>query len=290
MTRTYANFLLFEDVLDNLPDFSPVMNQAVQLLLTPTTYIVDEDCGTLLGDVRETTFELEGLTETATGSPLSYNRIVQLLGAGQYKTKIRTLNSCLSHANGGICRTCYESNFLGKIAPQVGSTITLSSLQIYQSDVLIGDNVKQTFNLSQTEDDWYDVVVVHQGLVVDPSEYTLGEDTITFNTPLPSDRTQGLHVVHFMSGNSEPFLGYIAKTYSGALLGMQPLPTLKPLLRQSLYEAQFSDSMVGIIVEEVTKLKALPTTYKDYLDRVHGKMEKVLLALYLFAIYGYVEV
>jgi hypothetical protein len=99
----------------------------------------------------------------------------------------------------------------------------------------------------------------------------------------------GVYVVHFIKQNTDPFQGYIAKTYSGAILGMQPLPTLKPLLREAIYEAQFSDNFVSLIMEEVGKLKAIPSTYKQYLESIHGKMEKVLLALYLFAFYSNVE-
>jgi hypothetical protein len=290
MSRTYANFLLFEDVLDNIPNSSPIMTQAVDMLVNPQTRIVNEDCGTLLGSVLDTSLELEGLTEVATGDPLTYSRIVTLLGQGKYKTRVRSLNTCLSHTNGGICRKCYEATFLGSTAPEVDKLVTMASSLIYQSDVLLGDGFDTEFTLSQTEDDWYDVIVVNQGAVVDPSTYTLGFDTITFNDPPSSNIVAGLHVVHFFKQNTEPFLGYISKTYSGALLGMQALPTLKPLLRESIYESLFSDSFVSMLMDETAKFKAIPSTYMAYLDKVHGKMEKVLLAIYLFAIYGNIQI
>jgi len=74
------------------------------------------------------------------------------------------------------------------------------------------------------------------------------------------------------------------------LLGMQALPSLKPLLRMSLYEAQFSDSFVSMIVEETSKINTIPVTYINYIDSIHDKMEKVLLALYLYAIYSNVVI
>lgn len=287
MSRSYSNFLLFEDVLDAIsPSDSVIMAQAVQTLLNPTVQIVEEDCNTLLGEITETSVELQGRIEAATKAALTNTRITALLAAGQYKTGLRTLPTCQSHVSGGVCRICYSGSLLGSVAPAVGSTVNIPALQIYQSDTLGGNGFTTTFNLSQTSDDWYDVKVVKNG-VVQTSGYTLGYNTITIS---PAIGVNEIVIVHFMKQNTDPLQGYIAKTYSGALLGMQPLPTIKPLLRESLYEPLFSDSFIGLMMEELKPLKAIPSTYIDYLQRVHSKFEKILLALYLFALYSNVEV
>lgn len=290
MSRTYANFLLFEEVLDNIPTSSPVMRQAVGYLLNPMVKVVEEDCGTFLGEMVDTSLELQGKIETVTGDPLTAGRIIQLLSQGTYKVGIRNLTTCLSHTSGGICRKCYAGTYLGDTAPAVGSNLSIPSSLIYQTDVLIGDGATTTFTLSETSDDWYSVKVINQGVIVPSSQYTLGYNTITFNTAPVLDSTAGLYVVHFHKQNTDPFQGWIAKTYSGSLLGMQALPSLKPLLRMSLYEAQFSDSFVSMIVEETSKIKTIPVTYINYIDSIHDKMEKVLLALYLYAIYSNVVI
>lgn len=287
MSRTYSNFLLFEDVIDNLPTTSPIMIQALGLLLNPAINVVEEDCGTLLGQMSETSYELEGRIEVATGVPLSAARINTLLSQGVYKFGIRTLHTCISHLKGGICRKCYESMYIGETAPAVGTITSTPALQIYQSDVIIGNSYTQTFSLTQTEDDWHTVKVVHNGLVTTPQQYVLHPDSITFVDVPVSD---AIHIVHFLEQNTRPFHGYIAKTYSGALLGVQPLPTLKLFLRESLYEAQFSENFINFMINDVVALRSVPSTYIDYLQRVHGKMEKVLLALYLFALYSNVEI
>jgi hypothetical protein len=288
MSRTYSNFLLFEDVLDSMPDYAPVMVQAANMLLNPITKIVDEDCGTYLGQVVDTSAELSGLIEVETGDRITFDRIITLLTVGKYKIGVRTLNTCLSHTNGGICRVCYESSFLGQTAPPVGTNLTLSSDLIYQTDVLIGNGYTKQFPLSETSDEWYGVKVVNGGSVVAPSNYTLGFDTITFNTAPPADST-GRNVVHFYKKNADPFQGYIAKTYTGALLGMQPLPSLRPLLRESLYEQLFSDSFISLMTSELTKLTGIPRTYISYVETIHSRMEKVLAIMFLYSLYSNID-
>lgn len=287
MSRTYSNFLLFEDVLDTLASSTGIMSQAVRLLLNPMATVVMEDCSTYLGSIVDTSFELEGLTYITTGDVLTHQSISDLLRAGKYKVGVRDLSTCVAHQAGGICRKCYEGTLIGSTAPAVGSTVTIPSMLIYQTDVLVGDGYTATFDLTETSDDWYDVKVINNGVIQDSSTYTLDYDTITLNTAPSSGN---VYVVHYLKQNSDPFLGYIAKTYSGALLGMQPLPTIKPMLREALYEALFSDNYLGLLVEELKPLKAIPSTYMDYLEQIHGRMEKVLLTLYLYALYSNVQV
>lgn len=283
MARTYANFLLFEDVLDNLPDDSAtIMKQAVDMLLNPTIQVVEEDCQTLLGRVVTTNYELEGLTSLATGLKLSRAYIDSLLSYGSYTVRIRDLHACNSHERGGICQKCYEATLMGETAPAVGTTFSIPTSLIYQSDVIVGNGYSKQYPLSQTEDDWYDVKVIQNGEIVDPGLYTLGFDYIEFPGILA---TNSIYVVHFFQENTEPFQGYIAKTYSGGLLGMEPLPTLPTMLRESLYYKMFPDTYIGLMLEELNQLKEIPSTYIDYIDRIHDRLEKVLYILYLYALY-----
>lgn len=267
------------------------MKQAVDMLLNPIVKVVEEDCGTLLGSVVDTGLELQGFTEVATKEPLDIARINQLLTAGQYRTGIRTLHTCQSYKLGGVCRRCLSASLFTDTDLSVGETSKIPSLIVYQTDMVRGNGYTTTFPLSETSDDWYEVVVIKQGMRLSEGvDYSLGFDSITFPTAMTVDSETSVVTVHFMKQNSDPFLGYISKTYSGALLGMLPLPSLPTLLRESLYDILFSDNFVGLLLEDLEPLKAIPSTYRDYLDRVHGKMEKVLLALFLYSIYGNVEI
>lgn len=288
MSRTYSNFLLFEDVLDNIPSGSDTMRRAASLLLNPTVKIVEEDCNTFLGKIAQTSQELQGYTEVATKTVMTQARINTLLGSGQYKTGIRTLRTCQSHLLGGVCRTCYKSSMLNSpvTTAALGTSVIIPSYLVYQTDVLVGSGYTATFSLSETSDDWYATKVISNGVPL-TSGFTIGTNSITF-TSIPA--AGSLRVVQFIKQNLDPFLGYMAKTYSGALLGIQPLPSLDTFLRISLYEPLFPDSYVELMLDELSQFKAIPATYKDYLSRVHDRMEKVLLAMYLYGLYANVEV
>jgi hypothetical protein len=292
MSRTYSNFLLFEDVIDGMPEGSTLVKQAVSMLLNPMVTVVEEDCNTFLGKIVETTNELQGYIEVATKEPLTITRITELLAAGSYFIGIRTLHTCQSYKLGGICRMCQKSSNLGiQTNTPLGTSAVIASMLVYQTDIIRGDGFNSTFELSETSDDWYDVAVIKQGhRLVKDVDYTLGFNSITFMTTPGIDVANDTITVHFLKQNTDPFLGYIAKTYSGALLGLLALPTLDTYLRETLYENMLSDNFVSLVLEEVSALKAVPSTYKDFLERVHGKMERLLLALYLYAIYANVEV
>ena len=283
MSRTYANFLLFEDVLDGMPEDSAIiMTQAVDMLMNPSVQIVEEDCQTLLGKVVDTNYELEGLTSLATGEIISREYINYLLSNGEYKIRIRELHSCASHKKGGVCQKCYKASYMCSEVPEVGTTLQIPTKLIYQSDTIIGNGYLSVYTLSQTEDDWYDVIVIKDGEVVDTSLYTLGYDYIQFPEVLSTNTT---YIVHFFKENTESFQGFISKTYSGGLLGMEPLPTTPTLLRESLYYPMFPDTQVSLLLEELSKLKEIPVLYIDYINRIHDKLEKVLYILYLYALY-----
>lgn len=286
--RTYASFLLFEDLLDNLPAGAPLLTQMAKALISPRVNLVSEDCGTLLGTVEETTFSLEGKVELSTDLPLTRTRIEQILSQGKYKTAIRNLHSCT--APGGICKKCFEatySTYTGELV--VGQPVTVPSSLNYQSDVIVADGVNTSYSLTQTDDDFYSVIVVHDGQVIPPSEYTLGYDFIEFGPSL-SMAVNTVYVVHFYIENSEPLLGYIAKTYTGGLLGMTPLPALRTPIRESLYQTLISDSMLLNMASQLKPFRPLiPTTYMDYMERIHDRLEKALFILYLFAVFGNVN-
>lgn len=290
MTRSYSNFLLFENVLDTLssaPD--PIIAQSVSILLNPITKIVEEDCGTLLGEQVDTTYEIEGLLEVATGATITHSRINTLLAQGQYRTGVRNLHTCLSHTSGGICRKCYSGSFLFQTAPIVGTNLSIKSNVIYQTDIVRGTGFTTNFPLSQKSDEYYDLKVINQGVLVSPSTYTLDATSITFTTIPPNDPVTGVYTIHFYDQSASAFQGLISKTYTGGLLGMSPLPTIKTMLRPDLYESQFSDGFTTILVGIVSKLSNIPKTHVEYISRIHSRTEKVIYVLYLYALYGVVK-
>ena len=297
MSRTYANFILFENVLDTLVHSQdPIVVQYLSNLLNPVVKIVENDCGTLLGESRETSYELEGLVETATGDRLTATRITSILNSGKYYTNLRTLGTCLSHTKGGICRKCYSASVPGSYdiafniyPPVLGSVVTVQSQMPYQTDIIQGDGLKTTFILSQNPDQYYSVYFVNQDHFYDlPSGSSINGNTLTFSSPPPAGNA-GRYVIHFYDKSAQPFQGYISQTYSGALLGMKPLRTTALMMRKSIYEDQFSDSSVGLLLDVVSKIKTIPDTHLEFINRIHPKLEKIIFSLFLYAIFSNVK-
>lgn len=282
--RSFSNFLLFEDVLSNLPAGSSLLQQAGDLLVNPMVKVVEDDCGTLLGEIMDLDFEKEGLVELATGVPLDRPRIAEILESGKYKVPIRTLHSCI--APGGICRACYEAQYLDRVAPPVNSQTKIDPLLNYQTDIIIGNNYATSFTLTESTDDFDDVIVIKNGLIATAGFTISGNQMIFAVAPTYTD----VYVVRFYRETSEPLQGYMARSYSGDLLGMKPLPTLHTPIRESLYSTIISDGFLAMLQTELAPYKAIPSTYIEYIDRIHDKLEKTLFIIYLYAIFANVNV
>jgi hypothetical protein len=282
--RSFSNFLLFEDILSNLPADSTLITSVANTLISPTVKLVEEDCGTLLGDIVDLNFEKEGLIELATGVPLTRARITQILHLGQYKAAVRNLHTCTSI--GGVCRKCYAASHLGQTAPGINSQQNLDSLLNFANDIIVGNSTSLDIDLTVSDEDYDQAIVIQNGAVV-TSGYSISGMTITFVTaPSYSD----VFVVKFYRQTSEPLQGYLSKSYSGDLLGMKPLPTLPTIIRESLYTPLLPDGILSLMEMELHQFKAIPSTYIDYISKIHDRLERALFIIYLYAIFSNVQV
>lgn len=282
--RSFSNFLLFEDVLSNLPVDSTLLTSVASSIISPSIKVVEEDCGTLLGTFEETNFEKEGLIELATGDMLSRARITELISLSHYKVATRNLHSCIS--KDGICRKCFAASYLTKIAPDVNTQVRLESLLTYQNEIIAGDNTTNVKTLSLDKSEYDEVVVIKDGVIL-TSGYSILGNKITFTTtPTYSD----VYVIRYYVETSEPLQGYLARSYSGDLLGMKPLPTLPTLVRESLYTSILPDGILSVMELELHQYKAIPSTYLDYISTIHDRLEKALFIIYLYAIFSNVQI
>ena len=282
--RTYSNFLLFEDILSNLPPNSVFLSSIANSLISPAVKIIEEDCGTLLGDLVPLDFEKEGHVELATGDNLTRTRISQILTSGIYKVSLRSMHSCIS--KGGVCKKCYEASYLDKTAPAINTQVNLESSLNYQTDVIIGNGYSSDYELTQSEEDFDKVIVFKEG-VIQSAGYGIIDNRIYFPTEIdPTD----IYTIQFYKTTSEPLQGYMARSYSGDLLGMKPLPTLPTIIQESLYSQVIPDSILAIMVNELAPYKAIPSTFLEYIDKIHDKLEKALFILYIYAIFSNVQI
>ena len=277
--RTYSNFLLFEEILLDLPTTSPVLVNAFQSLLSPYIDIVEEDCGTLLGENVDISFAIEGLIELATGIPLTHSRIIQLMTSGASSVAIRTQHSC--NSVGGLCRQCYLSNIINRgNTVNVEERIPISPMYYYQTDIIPGDG-STTYPLTEIAQNYDALVVVQNGSIIPSSTYTVFNDNIILGSV-----TSDPFLVYFVKISANPFLGYISNTYSGSLLGLSPLPTEQLLIKESLYLPLLNEGFLRILQREIENFKDIPYNMLQYVGSISDPMERALYIFYLYAIYG----
>jgi hypothetical protein len=276
--RTYSSFLLFEDVLDFAPVNNGTIHQFIDRFTKPRVQIIEEDCLTKIGKSVEINYEIEGLHELATDAVIDKARIETLLGQGIYNVAVRNLFSCVTKT--GICRKCYGGTYIDTTTPAVNVYTTLQPEYNYQTDVIITDGASTKFDLSQSSSDYTKVLIIING-VIQTVGYSITGSVLTM-TVAPAN---GTHVViKFYTVTSQPFVGFLAQTYTGALLGLQPLQTETLNIRPSLLQSLLTDEEIEIVKEElINKYKVITRNYVDYIDSVEDKLEK---SIYLGMLYG----
>ena len=277
--RSYSNFLLFEDVLEYLPTTAPGITRAANLLINPQVTLVEEDCGTILGKQETLSFASEGLIELATDAPLVRSRIISLLAQGKYKISIRDPSTCTS--DGGICKKCFNASILDRgLQVKVGDKVSMTNQYIYHADALVGPG--NTFPLTKSLDLYNLLIVIKSGVVLASSTYSVSNQTLTLNLPLgPSDSV----VVYYLKFSDNLLLNYLAKSYSGSLIGLLPLLSDYLPIPSQLYQSFLSDSLLALMKIEISGYKDIPLDMIDYIDVIIDKLEKALYIILLYAIY-----
>lgn len=112
--KTYANFLYLGNLLAQCPDENSVIYGLYNRLFKPTVRIVEEDCGTKVGQVRPiipTSNKSVGYIELSNlDIPMTPVRIKTLLANTTLTSfRARVLPACTSI--GGICRKCLWASY-----------------------------------------------------------------------------------------------------------------------------------------------------------------------------------
>lgn len=280
-TRNYSNFLMFEGVLENSTTNTSALSTLKKSVLTPQVSIVEGDCGTLLGNLTELTFNKEGSISLEDGNvALTRNMILSKFSSGQYFIKLRSSSTCISQD--GVCQSCYYGSNIHTTPPTIGTLVQIPPVYEIVSEVIAGDGSTLTFPLT-TDSSLYDYFLIVLDGVVVASGVTLLDGSLVFDTaPVLGSK----YIIRHFRSSSLPLLGYFAKTYSGSLLGVKSMDTPRLPMRESLYLKAIDDGVLKMAVEEVKKIRGVPTTYLEYLSSVPSKLEQALLALYLNAVYG----
>jgi hypothetical protein len=278
--RNYSSLILFETLFDSIPEGNPDLDNFSLATFSPNVEIIEEDCGTALGEVIDVNYDLQGKIELATGLPFSQDRIEQLLSKGVYSTSVRNLSTCTSR--GGVCMACYASARPYETPPPVGHLTHIHPEYAVGTDVFpaqVGDTV---FSPSLTTDMYDTAYVYHQGALLDPSAYSLGDTALTLNSPLTAD---GQVLIRFTTITRTPFLYWLADTYAGSLLGLKALPHPNLPIKKRLLASLIPDGVLESLIQQLSDLKAVPPESSGYIEKIRDPVEKALFVIALFSIY-----
>lgn len=279
--RSYSSLLVFEDIFDYVPTTDPDVSSLANMLFTPNVPVVSADCQTTLGLFQTVNYELEGAIELATGQIISKTRIDQLLYTGTYEVATRSTSTCI--APNGVCQACYHASYQSLPVPAIGSRVTLQPEYIITTQVIsamIGD---VTWNLTQADNTYQLTHIYIQGVLQNPSTYSILNQVLTWNAPLTTDNNI---VVHYTSYNRAPYLVYLAKTYSGSMLGMKPLPAQMLPIRSLLLESIVPSDKLQSVVQYTQEVPTISQDYKTYLETIADPLEQALFAIAINCIYA----
>lgn len=275
--RTYSNFLLFEEVLDFAPQSDTTLYQFIQDMTRPAVRVVSADCQTTVGTMVPMSYEIEGLIELATDATITKTRIDTILATGTYSVAVRDLYSCVSPS--GICVRCYQGTYIDKDVPAINDMVHLLPEYNYQTDVVLCNGIKKVFTLTETSADYEKALVLING-VIQTTGYSISGTTLTMAVA----PVNGTHIViKFYKTTTQPFVGWLANSYSGSLLGMKPLPTQPLHIRPSLAQSLYSDEQLNIMALRLQNYKFIPSDSLQYVENIHDKLEK---AIYIGMLYG----
>ena len=276
--RSYSGLLVFENIYDYIPTANPDIVNFSLGIFEPSVLVSMHNCGTTLGSIQTVNYELEGKVELATGLVISKSRIDQLLFNGIYTIATRTLDTCV--AAGGICQLCYQASRQALPVPAVNTRVTVLPEYEILTDVLAAAANQASYTLTLSSDQYQYVYVYIEGVLQSPSTYSISGSTITFVTAYVPSVSENI-AVRYTALNRSPFLVYLAETYSGSILGMQPLPSPMLPIRSLFLNSQISANRLQMLSDYTQGLSQIPQNYLQYLDTIQFPLEK---ALYMLAI------
>jgi hypothetical protein len=281
-SRSYSGLLLFENVFDFIPNGNPDFSNLGNSIFNPNLLVVESDCGTTLGKFEIVNFEAEGLVELSTGLVLTRERIEQLLSQGIYEVATHHTSVCIS--KGGICAKCYSATYPDRPVPKVLDRVNIYPEFLINAEVIAlkAGTTLYTFNTPiESFDKEY---IFSQGqLLKSGVDYHLTGNLLVLTQAPTEDKTA---VMRCIQNSTSSFMVWLANTYSGSLLGMQPLPSQSLPVRSLLLSSLVSENRLQLISEYIKEVDSIPSEYSEYSDSIRDPLERALFMLALYCIYS----
>lgn len=302
MSRSLSNFLLFEDLFDNLSTTNPSLTELASQIFSPYVTVVQEDCATKLGKKVKVSREISGLVKVEFNGTLEADRTIpesyrfskedieSMLATSMYTTYVRDLHYCTSV--GGICASCYASTF-GLPAPEVGTQVRVQNEYILRNDSYsTREDVKSYKIVDNSEvagENTYDYTLAYldNHLLQEGVEYTVDSDNYLTLTEFPLEG-QYLSINSVLRSN-KPFMTYLANRYSGSLVGLKSITTQPTTLPLGVIDRGISEGQIDQLYTHLTQLSLVDQTVLDYYSRITNRLEKALFVITLYSIFNDIQ-
>jgi hypothetical protein len=277
--RSYLTSLIFEKLFDNVPDNDKDVYNLAQMVISPRVKIVEESCGTTVGEIETIGYRMEGEIELSTNTPLSKTRINYLLSQGIYEVATVHVHKCTS--KGGVCARCFSSEFQEQPVPIVGDYVVIPSEKIIHIDVLAGSLGQNNYQLSMDASLFNRVRLYHNGILKPTSSYSISGYTLIIDFSIAEEEHL---VIKYVDATTTPLMGYLSDTYSGSLLGLEALPTLSTSIKSGLLKEIIPEGRLELIANRIKSLD-IPVDQSEYIDKIIDPLEKLLYVVALYTIY-----
>lgn len=279
---SYSGYLLLEDLLDTLPEYSTALYNESNQLFNPSVLIVEDNCRTLLGRRVQVDYSIVGYVDLATGNRLTPESIDNLLSQGIYYRSVRSAPFCTSE--GGVCKKCFEATY-----PEIGAVKVGSTQRVY-SEVVLGTHIGVSttgvneFRVYADGEEISRVEVFVADEFTSSYTYRIEDDGawyVLFTDTIP----EGSRVfIRMYKRTSAPFMSYLSHTYSGNLLGATPMGSGILPLRGGLIRERISKGRLRSLETELrSSVSNIPENFLEYLVNIRDPLEK---ELFIMALYG----
>lgn len=256
--KSYANFLLLENLFYNVPSTLPRIKALASSIFSPRVTIVEEDCGQSVGTRKGVSSMVA--TQAAPYQP-AYKYLIKLDG-GTFTAEELTADlaegvntvfiSHSGHCNstGGICQRCYYASLL------------------------------------QSTADWLDFdteVLVQADYATPPAQVDVHMPDVGTKVVLPARLG---HVKPMFQPSERAYFAYLAASYSGSILGIRAFDDFPMPIKPSLARKLINPNLLDRCVADLASLKDVPGNYLRYLDEVEDILEKALCVVILYCVYG----
>lgn len=281
-SRNFSSLLLFESLFEEIPNGNPDFQNLANTIITPNLPVVEHHCKSTLGKFEIVNFESEGLVELATGEILTRERIEDLLSKGIYEIATRHISTCISP--GGVCVECYKATYPDRPIPKVMDRVTILPQFLINAEVIsLAEGIKYYPVNSHSDMTVKHYLFTEGKLLIEGEDYVLSDGLITLTEPADKDKTA---VLRTLRQDASAYIAWLARTYSGSLFGMNPLPSQPLPVRSLLLSSLLSENRLQLISEYIKQMDTVPVDYANYTDQIRDPLEKALYMLALYCIYS----